>query len=49
MLLEASGGGDARAPGGHLRNSVMGRSNDKAIADYRPMVERLSANAVLLP
>ncbi len=26
-----------------LRNSVMGRSNDKAIAAYRPMIERLSA------
>ena len=31
-----------------LRNSVMGRSNDKAIADYRPMVERLSAERSVL-
>ena len=33
-----------------LRNSVTGRSNDKAIAAYRPMIERLSAaREALLP
>ncbi len=33
-----------------LRNTVAGRSNDKAIAAYRPMVARLSAaRATLLP